>query len=687
MPSSKLEWALYWAARGFRVFPLSEGGTRPIFEGWTESATTDPGQIRTWWTRAVPWGNAEQDYNIGILTTGWLVIDLDIKRGKSGAQSFFKLHGEFDTFVVRTPTGGYHLYYRAPYEVSNSQGDQGGIAAGVDGRGWHGFVAAAGSERAEGFYTIDQDWDWTVPLPVAPEVFLSRCKQPGTRLRDTVSTALIELDMPSAIAMATDWAQREPGAVYGQGQDNAIFLLGCYLRDLGVSEHTAVEIVLEHWNPRCSPPLSDEKVAEKMRNAWKSAQNPEGWRHPATHFHMVEIEPPVLLETPIESVLNTLNGHKVYIGERPDTFEWGNLTLLKDLQPRPWVIRDFLARREITELVAPGGVGKSTAAETVAVHLALASPDVWGMKNIYAGTPKRSVIYNAEDDREEMSRRLYAACSALNVDPQTVAPYIMLISGKEARWKLVEMKGREPTLNQKNVAKLMELLSHPDCVMGNIDPLVKIHTVPESDNTLMGFVMENLNFIATLTNTAMLLCHHTAKAASSGYAGSVQAGRGAGVIWDSVRIVCTLGPPTDQDVARLNLTAHDARRLLRLDGAKLNHGLLGDEPIWLEKKTVLVNGEEVGAFVEAQAMDRSEALRQRLGTAFEATMRGSAEGRLSVPQAANILRTLDPIFGKLSEREVRDRVGLIMVRSIELNNGTVLVLDASKPGSKFIVFG
>jgi hypothetical protein len=146
MPSSKLDWALHWAARGFRVFPLSEGGTHPIFEGWTESATTDPEQIRAWWTRKVPWGSEEQNYNIGILTTGWLVIDLDIKKGKEGTRSFFELHGEFDTFVVRTPTGGYHLYYRVPYNVSNSQGDQGGIAAGVDGRSWHGFVAGAGSE-------------------------------------------------------------------------------------------------------------------------------------------------------------------------------------------------------------------------------------------------------------------------------------------------------------------------------------------------------------------------------------------------------------------------------------------------------------------------------------------------------------------------------------------------------------
>lgn len=683
MHHSILAWALHWAARGFRVFPIVEGGNRPLFEGWPQLATTDPEQIRRWWQQDTPAGPLERMYNYGVLCDDLAVIDIDVKKGTHALYNYFDMDGDFGTLVVRTITDGFHAYHRPPYAISNSQGDQGGVAPGVDMRGHHGYVLGPGSIRNGRMYTIECD----LPITPLPEAFLSRCKQPGARLRDTVSTALIELDMPSAISMATDWALREPGAIYGQGQDNAIFLLGCYLRDLGVSEHTAVEIVLEHWNPRCSPPLSDEKVAEKMRNAWKSAQNPEGWRHPATHFHMVEIEPPVLLETPIESVLNTLNGHKVYIGERPDTFEWGNLTLLKDLQPRPWVVRDFLALREITELVAPGGVGKSTAAETVAVHLALGSPDVWGMKNIYAGTPKRSVIYNAEDDREEMSRRLYAACSALNVDPQAVAPYIMLISGKEARWKLVEMKGREPTLNQKNVAKLMELLSHPDCVVGNIDPLVKIHTVPESDNTLMGFVMENLNFIATLTNTAMLLCHHTAKAASSGFAGSVQAGRGAGVIWDSVRIVCTLGPPTDQDVARLNLTAHDARRLLRLDGAKLNHGLLGDEPIWLEKKTVLVNGEEVGAFVEAQAMDRSEALRQRLGTAFEATMRGSAEGRLSVPQAANILRTLDPIFGKLSEREVRDRVGLIMVRPIELQNGAVIALDASKPGSKFIVFG
>ena len=65
--------ALAAAMRGWHVFPCAADGKRPALRGnWQDLATTSPGQVRDWWTRA--------PYNIGIACgpSGLVVIDLDM---------------------------------------------------------------------------------------------------------------------------------------------------------------------------------------------------------------------------------------------------------------------------------------------------------------------------------------------------------------------------------------------------------------------------------------------------------------------------------------------------------------------------------------------------------------------------------------------------------------------------------
>src|SRR5687768_13285738 len=101
MPGT-LDAALAWAARGFRVFPLAEGTRDTPIVPFADVASADPAQIRAWWLDPVM--GAERDYNIGVLTTGFVVIDIDVKNGKAGLDSFAKLGGQFDTLTVQTPS-------------------------------------------------------------------------------------------------------------------------------------------------------------------------------------------------------------------------------------------------------------------------------------------------------------------------------------------------------------------------------------------------------------------------------------------------------------------------------------------------------------------------------------------------------------------------------------------------------
>jgi RecA-family ATPase len=82
----------------------------------------------------------------------------------------------------------------------------------------------------------------------------------------------------------------------------------------------------------------------------------------------------------------------------------------RDPPERPWLVRDWLPCRQVTLLTGDGGVGKSVLA--MQLLLALASGSTWlGMPT----TPSRVFGVFAEDDEDELHRRLYAIARAEGV--------------------------------------------------------------------------------------------------------------------------------------------------------------------------------------------------------------------------------------------------------------------------------
>lgn len=163
-----LDWALAYAARGWRVLPLrsikQDGrcsclkacrtpGKHPLIDKWQKRATTDPKQIQEWWTK---WPAA----GIGIATGGGLfVVDVDPRNG--GSASLAGLDAP-ETYTVRTGSGGLHLYYQAAGKIRNSAGT---IAKGIDLRGDGGFVVAPPTVHASGNqYEVVKDVE-LAPLP------------------------------------------------------------------------------------------------------------------------------------------------------------------------------------------------------------------------------------------------------------------------------------------------------------------------------------------------------------------------------------------------------------------------------------------------------------------------------------------------------------------------------------------
>jgi GNAT superfamily N-acetyltransferase len=160
--STFLDAALAAAGRGWRVFPLCPGRKQPrrAAADWETRATTDPARIARWWSQ-------HPRDNVAIATgpSGLVVVDLDVaKRGEAPPPELPDARGGWDvlvalglrhgqaferTFSVATPSGGRHLYYRAPKGGGPWRNTAGRLGWHIDTRAHGGYVVAAGS-RVDG---------------------------------------------------------------------------------------------------------------------------------------------------------------------------------------------------------------------------------------------------------------------------------------------------------------------------------------------------------------------------------------------------------------------------------------------------------------------------------------------------------------------------------------------------------
>jgi hypothetical protein len=250
-----LDTALDLASRGFRVFPLIPRGKKPAVDDFPNRATTDPLTILDWWTK-------RPDCNIGVSTTGLVVVDVDTKKGRVGLDSFANAGGHYNTLVVKTATGGYHCYFNGP--DSKLAVD---IVPGVDIRSHHGYVVGPGSvtskeyaDCVDGVYELVND----APLAQVPPLIEMLLEPPIRRVRNDA----VELDKETSISNAVIWLQNAEPAVEGQGGNDQTYRVCVKLvRDFALSEETAYSLLLSHWNHRCMPPWSNSELWALIRNA------------------------------------------------------------------------------------------------------------------------------------------------------------------------------------------------------------------------------------------------------------------------------------------------------------------------------------------------------------------------------------------------------------------------------------
>lgn len=217
-------WALYLAGRGWYVFPLVPGTSRPAVRDWEHRATTDADRISRCWHTG---GRA---FNIGLATgpSGLVVVDLDPAKtpgqpdGAAALTALAQARGVPlpVTYTVGTPRGT-QLYFTTPPGV-HLRNTAGTLAPAIDTRAHGGYVVAPGSTRPDGGYELLDDTD---PLPLPAWLVQALSQRPPAALSTPTQAAHIN---PTAYVTAAVEGECHRVRHAQPGQHNAVLCRAAY---------------------------------------------------------------------------------------------------------------------------------------------------------------------------------------------------------------------------------------------------------------------------------------------------------------------------------------------------------------------------------------------------------------------------------------------------------------------------
>ena len=327
--------AKMYAEAGIPVFPCEENGKRPVTENGFHDATTDIEQINKWWGK-----NANYNLAFSPAEAGLFVIDIDTGADLSILTVLPR------TYTVRTPRGGLHLYFEGVGKTTASK-----LAQHIDTRSKGGYVLVPPSVVQGKLYVLEQDNvysplpEWVVEKIAAPDI--------------AVGAATEEKDLPTNIDRARKrleyYITNSDTAIEGEGGDDRTYRLCCEMLDLGLSSHTAKDLIEEIWNPQCQPPWSSEELDIKLENASSFMQNEGG---------AYAVEPPQ--EVFGETIKNLFPKE----AEKLSRFHFKDETEMDSEADPKWIIKDLISERSTVMMYGASGSYKSFLALDICLSVA-----------------------------------------------------------------------------------------------------------------------------------------------------------------------------------------------------------------------------------------------------------------------------------------------------------------------------
>lgn len=631
-----------YATTGWPVFPCRPGeeahpetgeiltAKSPYTTRGFRSASRMPRIIDRWWTD-------HPDAMIGIPTgelTGVWVLDVDVADGKPGEETLAALiatNGPLPpTRQAKTASGGRHIYFQHHPGVRN----RGSLGPGLDVRGDGGFVIAPGSQLADGrrYEWINDEQpapapQWLLDL-VLPSAVATPAQpfsyQPGQNepyVERAVEAELSELAAtPSGgRGQAVNRSAYSLGTLVGagalsradaeQGLWQAAVACGVVAKDGEAEIHRKIKRGLDAGmqQPRHIPePQQDEdlerwmphKLLAKLQAKARQVQAAKEADVPTTQKTRTDAAPSTCKDTkPVtkadtKPVSDQQTGHSASASAPPPPaddlpvkitpFQWVDPQLLPR---REFVYGTHLVRKYVSVTVSPGGIGKTSL--TIAEALAMVS----GRPLLGTKPPRRLRVwlFNAEDPRDEMDRRIMAAAVHYKLKPADLSG-LYLDSGREQSIIVASEDKRSGTVIQQPIVDaVIEHIMKNEIDVMVIDPFVSTHGVSENDNGAIDKVAKLWAKIADVTNCAIEVVHHVRK--SDGRDVTVEDSRGAVSLLAAARSARVLNRMSDEQATAAGVPPVERFSYFSVSRGKSNLSAMSGDLEWRRLHSVpLGNG-------------------------------------------------------------------------------------------------
>ncbi|MBO9108917.1 bifunctional DNA primase/polymerase [Agrobacterium sp. S2/73] len=598
-PLISLELAQHYVAQGWPVFPcrshaeehgdqatgevITLGEKTPLTPNGFKGATRFPRIIERWWS---DWPDAA----VGLPTgekTGFFALDIDNKPG--GANGFDWLaemeaeHGPLpDTARVTSPNGGLHIYFKYVVGTRN----RGALGAGVDIRSEGGYVLAAGSTMANGrSYKWETD---TREIADAPAWLLDLLlpKSAPAHTQYSLSAATNNAYVDAAVDRELADLAGAPMGSRNNALNDAAFSIGTIVGAgaLGEAEARALlQDVARGWgrdwsrccktienglkagiqNPRHIPepefPAQDNTrlvdITRMIQRGLEKGRLREQAARVDADLTVQEDVPQNGKDIPEREAASPVSDIEPANDNTPQSpitataFKWIDP---KTLPRREFAYGSHFIRKYVSVTVSPGGLGKTSA--SIAEGLAMVS----GRALLGIKPPKRlrTWIFNAEDPRDEMERRIMAACIHYKLKPADLEGHLFLDSGREQELVVaIDDKKAGVRIQQPIVEAVVEQIERNGIDVMIVDPFVSTHGVNENDNGAIDKVAKLWAQIADYTNCSIDIVHHLRKVADR--EATVEDARGAVSLIGAARSVRVLNRMSEEQAGEAGINKED----------------------------------------------------------------------------------------------------------------------------------
>ena len=271
-------------------------------------------------------------------------------------------------------------------------------------------------------------------------------------------------------------------------------------------------------------------------------------------------QPMDLAALPSDEAAVRINEHSAL---RASPYRWPNPA---SLPQRQWLMGHWLLRGEVTAIIAPGGTGKSTIGNAVALCLASGQPLLG--KPLHRG-PQAVWIFNLEDGTDELERQLSAAIAYHGISRKDCGDRLHLDSGLVQPLCTASEDRDGFTLAEEVFTQLAATIRERRIAAVIVDPFVSSHAVRESSNEAIDAIAKRWKRLGQKTGCAVVLVHHTRKL--GGREVTAEDGRGAVALRDAARVVLPLNPMGAKEAEEFGIADPALRRsLVRIDTGKAN---------------------------------------------------------------------------------------------------------------------